>query len=961
MSRFILLSALFAASCGDCKGDDTIGRPHDRVAPEIVAVSPADAATDVDVAALITATFSESIDPATLGPASFVVSNASGAIPGTVQWDEPSLTATFTPDNALTRAATCSALLSTGVTDLAGNSLAADHAWGFVTAASTSDELGAVTQATHGWLHFAVNDAGRVLALWEVRNGAGSRTLYAFFDHATGTWSAENVLDLPGGVVDVVSNGTTFLAVSRLYSRGLYAVIHDGTSWRAPEQLSTGLVEPGPMVTNGSGYAVGWSRSQQVHVSIFDGTWSDTNLTESTSGAANSLDIASNGSGYAALWRQTDNTRFNLHGRIFDGTWSARADLETSDDPVEAYVPGPTLASDGSSYAALWDQGGLVHANRFDGAAWSGAEAIDANSNAEDYLSVVSTGSGYAAIWRQRDDATTPAFRRTYATFYDAGTWSAAAPIDAGNADSSTLRLARAGAGIQAVWREGSVATGIYTDLRASRASNNGGWSWSVDPEPLDTGTNAINGVELACSSTTCVAIWTQGDALYANVAAATDWSGEVLLEQGTQLQSQALVATASGAVAGWHFGGGAQAANVYTRELDSGVWAQRSALARGTYPGSSEQPTLATNTAGVTVATWRQYDLGSERLFAAVHEDDVWGAPFLASAGSPETVQIAAGDTDIVILWTEASDVWTATWDGALGAPQQVNDVSEESARPQLVWTAGGAVVIWASEDDTLNTLLQKTHDGSDWGAAETVYSGNDFVDSHRVAAGSAGHAVVWVQADDVKARVHHGTAWSPATTLDVFDGPIAEGPVIAAGDSGYAVVWIQSDGNYENVYASIFDGTDWTTAQALDSNDEQPREPTVAACDAGFVASWVQYDVNYERSFANLHDGSEWTGALPLSEETGDARAPRVAGGGDSFALLWLQESLTDPTHHDLLLRRHDAAGWSAASVVLEPTTSDRRQAFVTFNRASFSAAWIEQDPTDTILWHVRARLGF
>jgi len=102
-------------------------------APTVISTVPAGGATAVVVNTLVSATFSEPMNPATLTNATFTVTGP-GATPvaGVVSYSGS--TATFTPTTVLANSTLFTATLTTGVKDPAGAALAANFAWTFTTA-----------------------------------------------------------------------------------------------------------------------------------------------------------------------------------------------------------------------------------------------------------------------------------------------------------------------------------------------------------------------------------------------------------------------------------------------------------------------------------------------------------------------------------------------------------------------------------------------------------------------------------------------------------------------------------------------------------------------------------------------------------------------------------------------------------------------------------------------------------
>src|SRR5206468_469557 len=113
----------------------------DTTPPTVSAVSPANGATGASIATTVTATFSEAIDPATIGTATFELRNpANTLVTATVSYNSATRVATLTPSAALANSTTYTATVKGGtidprVKDLAGNALAANFTWSFSTPA----------------------------------------------------------------------------------------------------------------------------------------------------------------------------------------------------------------------------------------------------------------------------------------------------------------------------------------------------------------------------------------------------------------------------------------------------------------------------------------------------------------------------------------------------------------------------------------------------------------------------------------------------------------------------------------------------------------------------------------------------------------------------------------------------------------------------------------------------------
>jgi ice-binding like protein/Big-like domain-containing protein len=104
-------------------------------APTVVSTTPLDLATNVSINARPTATFSQGMDPATVGATTFAVTDGVNPVSGAVTLDGATNTATFTPAAPLRANVLYTATITTGAKNPGGTALAANHAWSFTTAA----------------------------------------------------------------------------------------------------------------------------------------------------------------------------------------------------------------------------------------------------------------------------------------------------------------------------------------------------------------------------------------------------------------------------------------------------------------------------------------------------------------------------------------------------------------------------------------------------------------------------------------------------------------------------------------------------------------------------------------------------------------------------------------------------------------------------------------------------------
>ena len=115
----------------------TTGGVPDNTPPTVTATVPLNNATGVSLNSIVTATFSEAMDPLTISSSTFLVRGPGGAVvPGSITYAGSSFTAVFTPTGNLAPSTTYTATVTSGSKDLSGNALAADYVWSFATGAA---------------------------------------------------------------------------------------------------------------------------------------------------------------------------------------------------------------------------------------------------------------------------------------------------------------------------------------------------------------------------------------------------------------------------------------------------------------------------------------------------------------------------------------------------------------------------------------------------------------------------------------------------------------------------------------------------------------------------------------------------------------------------------------------------------------------------------------------------------
>ena len=121
----------FSVGCSD--PDKHAGSFPGAILPSVVSVAPFNGNGAACPNSLITATFNQPMNAATLNTTTFKVTGPSGAVAGQVSYDAGSNTAIFTPNAALGLSTAYTATITTGAANTFGIPLATNFTWNFTT------------------------------------------------------------------------------------------------------------------------------------------------------------------------------------------------------------------------------------------------------------------------------------------------------------------------------------------------------------------------------------------------------------------------------------------------------------------------------------------------------------------------------------------------------------------------------------------------------------------------------------------------------------------------------------------------------------------------------------------------------------------------------------------------------------------------------------------------------------
>ncbi|MCG6533784.1 MAG: Ig-like domain-containing protein [Syntrophales bacterium LBB04] len=222
--QMVILALSVAAFLSACGGNGESGGGSSSsggsgstptTAPTVSSTTPTSGALDVAVStSTITAVFSKSMDPTTISTGTFLVSNGTSNIGGTVTYSGS--TAVFTPASTLSPSTTYTATITSGAKDTQGNAMANSFSWAFTTRAQI--------------VAISTNDAG-TMAL------SSSAEIYTWgaFDSALGRNPQGNLIIPPGygGYLEAVPGKVSLSQITAGASGAgvMVAAKSDGSVW----------------------------------------------------------------------------------------------------------------------------------------------------------------------------------------------------------------------------------------------------------------------------------------------------------------------------------------------------------------------------------------------------------------------------------------------------------------------------------------------------------------------------------------------------------------------------------------------------------------------------------------------------------------------------------------------------------------------------------------------------------
>lgn len=436
----------------------------DTTPPTVRAVNPLDGSEGVTRNDAITAEFDEDIFAESVDEDSFSLTRSadSNSHSGTVEFDANSNTASFSPNTPLSMLEAYSATLSTEITDLSGNPLAAEYTWSFAAsdgAWKTAELIETNNAGSARAPRVAVDADGRALAVWEQFEDSRHKIFANRFDGTS--WGVAEIIESgSGGTASApqIAINTDGQAIAVWTQSGntrvsVWANRFDGSAWGTAEVIDVddlGSSRSAQVALDADGRAIAvWAQFDgswyRILTRRFEGSdWGAAELIEADNsgslGDASDPQIVLDASGRGlAVWAQFDGSRNNIWGNRFGGSdWETARRIQT-DIASDASTPQIAINSDGQAVAVWAQSDGTrdnIWANNFDGNDWgTDAEQIETdNAGGASSPEIALDADGRAiAVWQQSDGART----NIWVNRFDGSAWGSAEQIETDNAGSA--------------------------------------------------------------------------------------------------------------------------------------------------------------------------------------------------------------------------------------------------------------------------------------------------------------------------------------------------------------------------------------------------------------------------------------------------------------------------------------------------------------------------------------------
>jgi methionine-rich copper-binding protein CopC len=707
----------------------TTGAAPDTVPPAVVSVAPGDGAVGVSVATVLTATFSEAIDPTTLNSASFTLTGGGEVVLGEVRYT--GTTATFTPASPLAHDTRYTATLTPAIRDLAGNPLPTAYTWSFSTAPppdttppsvlstvpAGAATLVPVTSAVTATFSEAMDPATLNAATFLLTYAAGGQTIAVAGRVAA---SGTTAIFSPSAAL---SHGTTYIAT---LTRGVKDLAGNSLlstySWSfvtspAPDTVPPAVTSVSPS-NNASGVPVNSTVSVTFSEPMSPGSISGATflLHKGPTGVAGTVSYA----GTTATFRPSSNLDFNT---VYTATVTSGAtDLSGNGLPssyVWSFTTGPSADTTAPTVVSTSPANNANPVAVTSAVSVRFSEAMDPSTLTTATLLLTGGGNQVAGtVFAAGATAIfLPAANLAFATQYTATVTTGAAD-PAGNplAMPFTWRFTTEPAPDTTpplVTSTSPVSGALGVELTSTVSAR---FSEAMDPQSLTPTTFRLSRGAADVAGTVAyadlIATFRSADPL----ALLTSYTARVSTG-AKDLRGNALPSDA-----------------IWTFTTRDGTW--RGGAVLDDAAGTAAAPQISMNAAGEAIAVWRQEVGGVGRIFAGHYAPGLgWSQPrpIDLDTGRPSaSPHVAVGTTGNAIAVWEQEDhmgqtqIWANRYVARTGwgSAERVDSAAGSGSRPQVAIDGlDSAMVVWSWANGVNRNIRANRHlPATGWGTAQTV-----------------------------------------------------------------------------------------------------------------------------------------------------------------------------------------------------------------------------------------------
>ncbi len=419
----------------------------------------------------------------------------------------------------------------------------------------------------------------------------------------------------------------------------------------------------------------------------------------------------------------------------------------------------------------------------------------------------------------------------------------------------------------------------LASDFSWSFTTADGSWGTAELMQTVDVGGNTPAAQIAFDDNGNALAVWSISNGsrnnIWANRFDGTSWGTPELIETNdadSAFAPQIAIDDNGNALVVWYQSDVARF-NIWANRFDGTSWGTAE-LIETDNAGSARVPQIAFDSSGNAIAVWYQSDGTRDNIWANRFDGTSWGTAELIetdNAGRAAGQKIVFDrNGNALAVWYQSDgtryNIWANRFNGtSWGAAELIetnNAVGSFGAfDPEIaIDNNGSALVVWRQGDGNSGNenIWSNRYDGTSWGTAELIET-DDTQSSNtvQIAMDNSGNAfAIWTQydgslGDNLWVNRFDGTSWGTSELIEA--GSVGGGvdPQISFDNTGNALaVWSRSNNTarIESVWASRFNGTDWSTPELIEAdNAEDALNVSVAIDNSGSAfAVWSQDDGN-------------------------------------------------------------------------------------------------------------------